>query len=262
MLWHLRRRKFAGPRAVFLLFSMVKIHLFLITAQKIVKFQKKFLFFPHPRGGVGLDKKVETCLEPSHSFNKMFLAILYQEYTDVFKQGDFDNSSLSIILCDLTYMDFRSQLFECYFSNFAKNDSCDQLSNEDPIKEKFFPKCDICLKTFKQTRYLKDHMLKVHQSKIKTCDKIAATKPLTIIKYCDLCNKAFKNIRNLREHIVVVHSDDRNFKCNFDLCSKSFKRKADLNFHMKSHAAIKFNCEICGKDFTTSSNLRRHVLIH
>ena len=71
-----------------------------------------------------------------------------------------------------------------------------------------------------------------------------------------------KNIRNLREHMVVVHSDDRNFKCNFDLCSKSFKRKADLNFHMKSHAAIKFNCEICGKDFTTSSNLRRHVLIH
>src|SRR5579872_1705202 len=54
------------------------------------------------------------------------------------------------------------------------------------------------------------------------------------------------------------------FEC--DNCSKAFKRKAHLDYHVSNKVCEtkpikedKFECKYCGKDFTLSTNMYRHI---
>ena len=123
-----------------------------------------------------------------------------------------------------------------YIEYFEKNEL--QLFNTETIpklsdyqKGKKDYKCDECEKIivgFPST--FKRHKIHVHKEnkeqkgkrshKCDTCEKIVVGYPST-----------------LKRHKVLVHGDSPVHEC--DACGKTFKRKGDLNVHIKNHDNIK-----------------------
>ena len=74
---------------------------------------------------------------------------------------------------------------------------------------------------------------------------------------CKKCDKKFKRKGDLNVHVKVVHDQIKNHTC--EICSRSFGRKQDLNKHIRCHTGIRdYVCLICDMKFTRSCHLRRH----
>lgn len=61
---------------------------------------------------------------------------------------------------------------------------------------------------------------------------------------------------------VAHHFDARPFTCDFDGCPNSYKTKADLRQHQKSHEkamGLNFFCTDCGANFDSSTKLNVHM---
>lgn len=61
---------------------------------------------------------------------------------------------------------------------------------------------------------------------------------------------------------MQTHSRDKPYKCSYPGCSKSFKGKDYLEFHLKIHAeGNPYACEhaSCSKTFCSPKSLKKHV---
>ncbi|XP_023213078.1 zinc finger protein 813-like [Centruroides sculpturatus] len=75
---------------------------------------------------------------------------------------------------------------------------------------------------------------------------------------------------------MILHSDKKPFKCNYNGCKDSFKRKEDLKQHMyallpdeilsnispKDPKIISRKCHICTKVFLSPAALKAHMRTH
>ena len=75
---------------------------------------------------------------------------------------------------------------------------------------------------------------------------------------CDECEKIIVGFPStLKRHKVLVHGDSPVHEC--DACGKTFKRKGDLNVHIKNHDnGPQFECIYCKKKISKKANLRKH----
>ena len=122
--------------------------------------------------------------------------------------------------------------------------------------------CVVCLKTFKSTWALQNHMT-VHLR-------------LTPSR-CDVCDKMFVHVADLIEHKLqhcgmnpteafetedkVSQEKVKPYSC--DQCDAQFPAKSHLVAHMVVHTGEQpFSCELCGRKFSFASCLRRHMVVH
>ncbi|RZF41066.1 hypothetical protein LSTR_LSTR002698 [Laodelphax striatellus] len=79
---------------------------------------------------------------------------------------------------------------------------------------------------------------------------------------CQFCDYAAVSICPLRKHLRS-HTDERPFKCQF--CAYSARDSSQLTVHLRKHTGdAPFICQYskCGRAFKTSSDLKRHKIIH
>ena len=151
--------------------------------------------------------------------------------------------------------------------------------------------CSECGKTFKNRRSLVPHMLlhtgiKNHQCDV--CNQMFCSRSNLLSHkaqskcgaeevVCPTCGKRW-SCKSKKSHIslsfrcsnkyylkrhIVRHTAERQFKCEFDGCGKSFFDQHVLRSHEKIHLGIKdFHCSLCPKQFTQSQQLSVHMKRH
>lgn len=82
--------------------------------------------------------------------------------------------------------------------------------------------CDQCGIKVASERSLRVHYLCVHMRFVEAI--------------CDICGKLYYSLNKLAKH-RVIHFEDRNVPCL--LCNQKFKRKENLNIHMRVHTGVK-----------------------
>ena len=137
--------------------------------------------------------------------------------------------------------------------------------------------CDECNKQFHFKSTLLHHKRYVHSTdRPFVCNRINCNKRFKLMKSlnlhkkrhslvksfgCDKCDKRFIFKRDLFIH-KDVHNN-RPFVCPQSYCDKAFKRKGDLNNHIrKQHLDKRFKCDECDQSFGTEYSLRSHKTIH
>ncbi|XP_078593994.1 uncharacterized protein LOC144871909 [Branchiostoma floridae x Branchiostoma japonicum] len=143
--------------------------------------------------------------------------------------------------------------------------------------------CPLCDCPMRKTRVLSKHLVKVHQRFPYQCpvcqkemmyrkgyeDHLATHKGDIVLEArleiltseCDICGKYFAGQNLMKRHKEQVHMNVRKFKCN--VCSKDFKRKAELVIHMSVHTGDHPHlCMYCGKSFKIQASLKQHISIH
>ena len=135
--------------------------------------------------------------------------------------------------------------------------------------------CEICNKTFRDTRGICSHMLshtKERQFKCKVCGHMYIRKE-QLKKHmkhhqgfvdkpykCEICKQRFQVSSRLVYHLKI-HTGERPHMC--DQCGKNFRLKTGLQQHMLIHGGEKpYICSHCSKSFYTSSRLKIHMRTH
>ncbi len=72
---------------------------------------------------------------------------------------------------------------------------------------------------------------------------------------CSTCGEKFSHPSVCDKH-AACHGT-KLVKCYYTQCTKTFRRKADMKEHMKSHDPGQHVCDICGKQFHAQSNLKK-----
>uniref|UniRef100_A0A182YFS6 Uncharacterized protein n=1 Tax=Anopheles stephensi TaxID=30069 RepID=A0A182YFS6_ANOST len=147
-----------------------------------------------------------------------------------------------------------------------------QLSSNRSESQEVF-QCQICMKKFKYSSYLKRHEI-IHSSKDRfTCtlcnkpfNKALDLKAHILLQHegvksliCDQCGKQFSSKGSLKDH-YVVHTEDRPFQCTY--CSKQFKNAARLKIHEDTHNDTLYVCPHCGLKLNTKRTLNMHMVVH
>lgn len=106
--------------------------------------------------------------------------------------------------------------------------------------------CNECSKSFKTYNCLYAHRRR-HQARVAKFN-------------CASCDKSFTSRSDLTNHLRT-HTQEKQFACHFEKCSKVFVHKANLNVHIRSaHSEIGgFKCDICNKSLANSNALRVHL---
>ncbi|XP_058816442.1 zinc finger protein interacting with ribonucleoprotein K-like [Topomyia yanbarensis] len=118
-----------------------------------------------------------------------------------------------------------------------------------PQREQNFNKntveCDVCYKSYKSAKYLKDHRLRFFKKKNLICSQ---------------CGRSFRERSQLEGH-EDSHRNVRKYEC--PICQAKFSMKASWQVHVKYHGAQEnFHCEYCGKGFRKKGLMKAHLRIH
>ena len=90
----------------------------------------------------------------------------------------------------------------------------------------------------------------------KSTEKQHAASPLI----CSTCSKSYKRKKNLDDHVKTVHQGSWHI-CG--ICAKNFTREDCLQNHMKCHQNNpSYSCEICNKGFYYQKTFEEHVISH
>ncbi|VVC28713.1 Hypothetical protein CINCED_3A011968 [Cinara cedri] len=83
---------------------------------------------------------------------------------------------------------------------------------------------------------------------------------------CSVCTKCFAYKNVLKIHMASVHNvSSLRYGCPNSHCSRSYKNKGSLSFHLKYECGKppEYQCPICRKSFHQKSNLTKHLrLVH
>ncbi|CAK1554344.1 unnamed protein product [Leptosia nina] len=79
---------------------------------------------------------------------------------------------------------------------------------------------------------------------------------------CNACNKTYKKKFELNRHIKNHHLQQKNYLC--DKCNAKFVSKRGLIDHMAKHTGLidHCSCDICGKTFLRQRTLKEHLKLH
>ncbi|KAG8305993.1 hypothetical protein J6590_057481 [Homalodisca vitripennis] len=131
--------------------------------------------------------------------------------------------------------------------------------------------CSECGQSFISIENLKDHFLTHFDLKVPTVAEVEKSENNLLKAYL---LKKNSHESNTSESTQILHQNNyisngdsivRPFKC--DLCTKSYRRKSDLDRHMLVHGlvkpgAISFKCSDCGKLFGAKYKYEHHLKTH
>lgn len=133
-------------------------------------------------------------------------------------------------------------------------------------------KCSQCNKSFVNMRKLKRHE-GFHEGKGYRCpisecsevfDKWSLLRKHKVqhnVFQCKICGKEFKRNATLRVHLKT-HTEPNFLFCPYDTCSRKYRTKSALTFHIKTrHFNQKFICDICKNTFVAKHSLRNHIML-
>lgn len=105
--------------------------------------------------------------------------------------------------------------------------------------------CDVCYRSYKSAKYLRDHRLRFFKKKNLICTQ---------------CGRSFRERAQLEGH-EDSHRNVRRYEC--PICHAKFSMKASWQVHVKYHdAQIVYHCEYCGKGFRKKGLMKAHLRIH
>nr|CAI5867011.1 unnamed protein product [Callosobruchus analis] len=200
-----------------------------------------------------------------------------------------------------THPDFiasvSSKVHECTECTYKTTNNCHMkqhmVKHADVADNRITNRCIYCNKTFKGTRSLDNHVIRIHtnfiasvSSKVHECTectyKTVFTRQLRrhmvnhpdvtgnhISNRCIHCNKTFKTKQKLDDHIIKKHPDFIAFVTSkVHECTECTYKTTD-NSHLKQHMAkhpdvagnhIPNRCIHCNKAFTTKKRLDDHII--
>ncbi|CAA9990131.1 zinc finger transcription factor, putative [Plasmodium knowlesi strain H] len=102
-------------------------------------------------------------------------------------------------------------------------------------------KCHLCVKTYKRSDHLKNHILTHKDNKEK-------------IKYtCSICQSTFDTPKDLRSHKI------RHYTCPYENCSYSYSTISKMKYHLNKHKCnLFYTCPVCAKKFLIYKEFIQH----
>ncbi|XP_017119198.1 zinc finger protein 679 [Drosophila elegans] len=148
--------------------------------------------------------------------------------------------------------------------------------------------CEQCGHSFRQVCHLQMHLLRHNSSKNFDCpecpkkfyDSYSRNIHLKVRHKgenpfpCNHCSESFASGSTRHKHEREVHGAGPRILARQSVkkhvgrhfctkCTKSYKSKKALSYHMNSHDGTKpFECKVCGRGFTDPSALKRHQALH
>ncbi|XP_033725039.1 uncharacterized protein LOC117315018 [Pecten maximus] len=129
--------------------------------------------------------------------------------------------------------------------------------------------CKICRKSFMRKYDLHIHMIRVHswvktgRGKIKTEDDLEEGEITLDTPKSKKLEKSFDDDDDDDVEEVPVENleEERKFSC--ETCEKKFRFESSLKIHVQTHTDTKsFLCDLCGKGFSLEKYLSKHRLRH
>lgn len=140
---------------------------------------------------------------------------------------------------------FRLQNIKCNFCGKLFRAKYYRVHLNSHTREEQFP-CLACSLVFYSKSSLLSHCRRNHDG------------PAIKKFHCAVCGKGFLYSREMERHVNTVHNNFREFVCQ--VCERSFKHVAHLNYHMRSHTGEKPNsCHMCPRRFRRPGELKNHV---
>lgn len=166
---------------------------------------------------------------------------------------------------------------QCSYYTTSKDNKLSCFQNHYKIHNTGFDvQCNLCVKTFRTTTAMKNHVDIVHHRLKKyscsECGKkfaLLGTLKTHLLMHkgerpliCHQCGKSFRHISKLRVHTRFVHLKEKNHRC--PVCNKLYPTASLVKMHMTRHLGVReHECKVCHKAFFTKKYLMEHMkLVH